>query len=222
MFGDLTFWEVFPYYLKYLELLSAIVGTLMLYKYKHTYLKYFLILLWYTALNEFLGTYIRNYQEANDLTVNNKIIFNIYNTINFVVLLIIYRHFIQSKNFKKWILGFIATYLISLFIFGFYENYLEVGQSAAYIVGEVFLVITIAYYFFKIFNSDKILNVQKSLLFWISVGLLLFHIGGIPFAVVKNYYAEIPNLKYMFYGKFILIAILYSLYTIGFIWSEKE
>ena len=222
MFDGLEFWYVFRDSLRYLELLSAIIGTLMLYKYKHTYLKYFLILLWYTALNEFLGISIVNYQKANDITVNNKIIYNVYNTINFVVLLMIYRHYIQSEKFKKWILGFIASYLITVIIFGFYENYLVVSQSAAYIVGASFLVITIAYYFFEVFNSDKVLNIQKSLLFWISVGLLLFHIGSIPFAVVSNYYAFIPDLRYMFYAKWVLIFILYFLYIIGFIWSEKE
>ncbi len=222
MFGVLTFWEFFQNSLRYLELLSAIVGTLMLYKYKHTYLKYFLMLLWYTVLNEFLGEFVADYQKTNDLPINNLIIFNIYNTINFVVLLLLYKHYIQSKAFKKWIVGFIITYLISLIVFGFYENYLVISQSAAYIVGASFLVITIAYYFIEIFNSDKILSIQKSLLFWISIGLLLFHIGSIPFAVVRNYYAFIPDLRYMFYAKFILIAILYSLYIIGFIWSDKE
>lgn len=222
MFEDLTFWQIFRISLRYLELLSAIVGTLMLYKYKHTFLKYFLILLWYTALNEFLGEYISNYQEMNDLTRNNRIIYNIYNTINFVVLLIIYRHYIQSNTFKKCILGFIATYLITLIISGFYENYLIVSQSAAYIVGSSFLVITIVYYFIEILNSDKVLNIQKSLLFWISVGLLLFHIGNIPFAIVSNYYADLPDLIYMFYAKFVLIAVLYSLYILGFVWSDKE
>lgn len=216
MFEDLSFWSLFRMSLRYLELLSAIIGTLMLYKYKHTFLKYFLILLWYTALNEFLGAYI------TDLDINNLIIYNIYNTINFVVLLLIYKHYIQSKIFKKWIVGFIVTYLITLIISGFYENYLVVGQSIAYIVGASFLVITISYYFIEILNSDKVLNIQKSLLFWISVGLLLFHIGSIPFAVVSNYYAYIDDLKYMFYVKFVLIAILYSLYIIGFLWSNKE
>ncbi|MCF6278994.1 MAG: hypothetical protein L3J14_01460 [Flavobacteriaceae bacterium] len=222
MFEDLSFWSLFRMSLRYLELLSAIIGTLMFYKYKHTFLKYFLILLWYTALNEFLGKYIIDYQLENNLTGNNRIIYNIYNTINFVVLLLIYKHYIQSKTFKKWIVGFIATYLISLIISGFYENYLVVGQSTSYIVGASFLIISIAYYFIEILNSDKVLNIQKSLLFWISVGLLLFHIGSIPFAVVSNYYASIPDLKYMFYVRFVLIAILYSLYIIGFIWSEKE
>lgn len=221
MFEDLNFWSLFRISLRYLELLSAIIGTLMLYKYKHTFLKYFLILLWYTALNEFLGAYIVNYQKTNNLEVNNQIIYNIYNTINFVVLLLIYKHYIQSKTFKKWIVGFIITYLIIFVIYGFYENYLVVGQSIAYIVGASFLIITIAYYFIEILNSDKVLNIQKSLLFWISVGLLLFHIGSIPFRIVSNYYAT-PDLKYMFYTKFVLIAILYSLYIIGFIWSDKE
>lgn len=222
MFEDLTFWEAFRIFLRYLELLTAIIGTLMLYKYKHTYLKYLLILLWYAVLNQFIGRCLVAYQIENDLTKNNLILYNIYYTINFVILLLIYKHYIQSKIFKKWILGFIATYLIALIIFGFYENYLTVGQTTAYIIGASFLVITIAYYFIEILNSDKVLNIQKSILFWISVGLLLFHIGSIPFAIVSNYYAFIDDLKYMFYAKFVLIAILYSLYIVGFIWGKKE
>ncbi len=222
MLENLNFWNVFRSSLLYLELLSAIIGTFMLFKYKHTFLKYFLILLWYTVLNEFLGSYIIEYQQKQTLELNNQIIYNIYEVVNFVVLLVIYRYYVHSKIFKKWILFFIMSYLIFVITNGIIHNLTTEGQNIPFIVGSFYLIISITYYFIEILNSEKVLYVQKTLLFWISVGLFLFHIGSIPFKIVENYYAKTSDFKNMFYAKFILIAILYICYIIGFIWSDKK
>lgn len=219
---NFDFWNVFRTSLRYIELISVIIGTLMLYKYKHTFLKYFLVLLWYTVLNEFLGVFVAEYQLKHNLTQNNLFIYNIYAIVNFVVLLLIYWHYIHSKIFKKTIVFFITSYLISIIIDGFIKNPLTEGQNITYLLGSFYLIISIAFYFIEILNSEKVLYVQKTLLFWISIGLFLFHIGNIPFSIMENFYANIPDFKNMFYAKFILIAILYICYIIGFIWSDKK
>ena len=70
---------------KYVELLSAIVGTIYFYKYRNTSLKYFLFMLWYITLTEFIGSYA---SENNVLVFfdKNGIDFNhwMYNTLYFV------------------------------------------------------------------------------------------------------------------------------------------
>ncbi len=85
----------------YSELISAIVGTIYLYKYKNTYLKYFLLLLWYITVTELIGGYIVEnkilvYIDENGL-VYNKWLHNIRRFVTFIILYYIYFKLLQTK-----------------------------------------------------------------------------------------------------------------------------
>ncbi|WP_165605831.1 hypothetical protein [Flavivirga aquatica] len=80
----------------------------------------------------------------------------------------------------------------------------------------------IAFYFTEILNTNKVLYVDKNLLFWISIGLLLYHIGKIPTRIMRNYYEEIPNFENIFIAESILSIIMNICFIIGFICSEKD
>ena len=57
---------------KYSELIAAIIGTIYFSKYKNTSLKYFLFLLWYITLTEFLGWYSMKYGGIKELLFINE------------------------------------------------------------------------------------------------------------------------------------------------------
>jgi len=211
--------EILRSFTLYIELITAITGSIFYYKYKNTYLKYFLFLLWYIVLNEFLGFYTRVYLE-----MNNSRIYNIYYIINFTFLLSIYKHFLQKKLFKTCVKIFIIVYWSTCIINAFYENFLEVAQIVPYIIVSSFLIISILLYFVEILQSERILNINKELLFWISIGLLLFHIGYIPYKIVQKFYdsiasANLENLRSLFFS---LILILNICYITGFIWRQPS
>ncbi|EDP95780.1 hypothetical protein KAOT1_05232 [Kordia algicida OT-1] len=133
-----------------------------------------------------------------------------------------YKHFIQRKLFKKYIKIFIIVYWITCIINSFYENFLEVAQVVPYIIVSSFLIISILMYFIEVLQSERILNINRELLFWISIGLLLFHIGYIPYKIVQKFYdsiasANLENLRSLFFS---LILILNICYITGFIWSQ--
>ena len=74
-------------------------------------------------------------------------------------------------------------------------------------------------YFSELLQSDKILNINKSIYFWISLGVLLFNIGFIP----VNIFAEFIS----FNGVFNIVAIFLNVlmagcFITGFIVSKKE
>ncbi|AXG71379.1 hypothetical protein KORDIASMS9_03636 [Kordia sp. SMS9] len=201
----------------YAEIVTAIIASIYYYKYKKSPLKYFLILLWYVAINESFGYYL-----SITSIESNAVIFNIYHIINFTALLLIYRQFIENKIYKKYIIYFIFTYLISVIINGFYENYLEFSQTIPFVIASCFLIISILFYFIEILKSERILQVSKNILFWISIGLLLYHIGYSPYKLIRRYEVlssiEDTSLRSLFFS---LILILNISYIIGFVYGDK-
>jgi len=218
MNGDnLTFIQILRDLAVYSEYISAIVSIIFYYKCKNTPLKYFVFLLIYIGLNEYLG-----FQFKENGIRYNKIIYNIYNVISFSYLFLLYRSYLNNKKRRKIILYFILVYIISFIINGFYQNYLKQSQTVPYLIASVFLIISVVFYFIQILNSEKVLKVNKNLLFWISVGLFLFYIGIIPFRIIVNSFSNSTALNYLFSIKFILVIAMNLCFIIGFIWSNKE
>ena len=199
------------------QLFAAIAGTIFYAKYKRTFLRYFLVLLWYTVLNELLGIFIRD-----NISSHNAIVYNIYYVINFSLLFLIFKNHLLSKVYRKWSLLFLLIYLISFSINGFFENYIVEFQSFPYIIAACSLIIIIAFYFIEILNSTRVLNVKKNLLFWISIGLLIYYIGNIPFRILRNYYSNSTDLSILFLINIVLTIIMNFCFIIGFIWSDKK
>ena len=213
--------------IKYSVLIAVITGTIYYYKYKHTYLKYFLLLLWYIAFTEFFGDYILNndiliYTDENGKKYNLWIV-NLLYTIFFPVIFYIYLKEIKNNKYRLWIKIFLIGYLIiSVMNWYILQNFLTEWSELPFIIGSFSTMVTIIFYFIELLKSDKVAIFHRTLLFWISVGLLLFHAGSIPFTIKINGYALIPGTHQLFLIMYVLAIIMYSTFTFGFIWSKKE
>ena len=80
-------------------------------------------------------------------------------------------------------------------------------------------MITVLIYFSELLQSDEIFNLKKSMVFWISLGVLLFNIGFIPVDIIAEFIS--------FSGVFRIIALILNLlmlacFIAGFIVSKKE
>ncbi len=203
---------------KYVELITVITGTVYLYKYKHTVLKYFLMYLWYSVLTDFLGKWYITHTEHT----HNHIIYNFYYLITFCFLLLLYRKLVAYKNHKKWILYFTVLYFFSFFLNLFYQDYYTQIQAIPFIIGAISLVISIVFYFQEVLNSNEVLNIFKNLIFWISVGLLIYYIGKIPARIVTNHWSEFKHYKIIYALTHILNIIMNLFFIIGFICSKEE
>jgi len=219
--------DTFRILVPFSELLAAIIGTIYFYKYKHTSLKYFLYLLWYITLTEFTGWYASEYDvlgffDANEIHYNHWL-YNLLYLFFFNVVLIIYLKSIRKISHKFWIKIFIITYIsVSIINWSFIQSFVFEMSELPWVTGSIFLIITIIFYFIQLLKSDKIIVFHKNLLFWISIGLLLFHTGTIPFSMGYNIYALIPGIHKLFLIIYILAIIMYLIFTFGFIWSKKE
>ncbi len=200
----------------YVEIITAIIASFYFYKYKNSYLKYFLIYLWYIAINEAIGKY-----SSDVLEMYNLIIYNIYLLISFPFLFSIYWNFLKDKKYKKIVIIFAIIYIIAFTVNGlFFENYSKDLVTYPFIMASCFLIFTVIFYFIEILNSEKVLNVTRDLLFWISVGVILFNIGVIPWVITLKHYSE--NFALMNTLLQVLILILNICYIVGFICSHKK
>ena len=213
--------------IKYTELFAAILGTIYYYKYKKTYLKYFLYLLWYITFTEFFGDLmIKNnfliYIDQNGIKYNIWIV-NLLYSVFFPMLFFIYYNSIENKKYKLLIKLFLISFiLVSIINWIFFQNFTLEWSELPYIFGSLTMIITIIFYYIELLKSDKIILFHRTLLFWISVGLLIFLAGNIPFIIKINGYALISGVHQIFLIMYILAIIMYLTFAFGFIWSKKE
>jgi hypothetical protein len=202
----------------YVEIIAAIIGSIYFYKYKNSYLKYFLVFLWYIVFNEIYGKYI-----ADVLDGNNFGLYNIYMVINLLFLLSIYWNKLKKSSNKKLIVLFAISFITVCIVNYPFQDYTIDFAALPFIVGSSLLIFAIILYFIEILNSEKVLYTTRDLLFWISFGILLFNVGAIPCIVARTYYFETFHLNFGFLNTLYLslIFILNICYIIGFICSHK-
>lgn len=219
--------ETFRTFTLFSELAAAITGTIFYYKYKHTNIKYFLIVLWYISITEFTAWYAAEnnvllfYDEKG--TKYSLWMYNLLYLIFYPVVLYIYYKVITNIRLKKWILAFIITYLTTAIInWSFIQSFIYEWSEIPQVVGSILLAITVIFYFIELLESKNIIIYHRKLLFWISVGLLVYHVTTIPFSLKVTEYALKDNIHSLFLIIWISAAIMYLLFTFGFIWSNKE
>ncbi|RKN02119.1 hypothetical protein D7033_01395, partial [Aquimarina sp. AD10] len=61
------------------QIITAIIGSIFFFKYKNATLKYFLIVLWYIAINDFTGFILKSQFNIDSVTI----LYNIYYLIVF-------------------------------------------------------------------------------------------------------------------------------------------
>ena len=214
----------------YFELIAAIFGTIYYYKYKKTFMRFFLVILWYTILNEFLSYILRTYNieylKAFDINFNGNIytalLYNIYHLINFSFLILLYGHYIQNITLKKIIYICGGAYVVSFFVNMLFQDYISEVQTVPFIIAAITIIACILMYFYQILNSNEVLHVSKNLLFYISIGYLLYLVGILPMRIVRNYFYELPNYQYIYNVGSILSITMNMCFIAGFIWSEKK
>lgn len=221
--------SLFDEYIKnsqlYFYAITIIIALIKYSKYFDTPLKFFPILLMYTFLNELLGYFINNDPTflnpfLKDFFSNTNIMFyNIYNIIFVLYFVYIFWHYSNSKLYKKTILYFGFSFIIIIIINIFLQNFFTKQQILSFVCGSIILIICILLY---LKENNKILRnklIKHSLLFWISIGLLIFFTFYTP---IKIYYC-VTNFENMPLYRIIrrvhlsLICIMYGCFIYGFI-----
>jgi len=215
--------EIIDKVVTYSEILAAVTAGIFFYKYKNSPLKYLLVILWLIVFTEIFSNIIA---EKNFLFYQNKYNFWLYNIMYplwKIMFLTIYCKILSTDVFKKWIKQFIVIYCIALVInWVFLENFLTDLESYSRILGSLLITVSSIFYLIELMRSDKIIIFHKELMFWVSIGLMIFYSSSIPFIIMRSFYSDLAYIHNIFIINYVLATIMYLLFTFGFIWSKKE
>lgn len=147
----------------------------------------------------------------------------IYNTwwiVNSFFYILFFLSKIKSRKKRNIILGFTALLGVYILISGlFFKQYSSVYFVDSWILGQLFVVLTIMMYYTELLKSDAILNIRYSLFFWISIGALIFNIGILPVFVIGELIRFQGIFNYIILGLNIVLSLCF---VTGFIVSKKE
>lgn len=191
-------------------------------KYFDSTFKYLPIIIAYTFLTELLGAYIK-YNEGfqiifiDEQYTNNSIIFNIFDIVIYSYFFYIFWKSIKSQKHKNIIKYGAFLFFIACIINPLIQDFILYPQIYAIAIGSINLILCILMYFYQTKENKNKLPNNRSLLSWISIGLLIFY-TAYPILMLTG--LSYPDLYRKYNLRIILqalICLMYFCFSIGFI-----
>jgi hypothetical protein len=136
----------------------------------------------------------------------------------------LYHKAMKTRSYQKWVLGFLVIFIVSVIINFVWIQPLTVTvpfYSYTFALGAILLIVTIGLFLVEILNSEKILFFKRYLMFWISVGLLVFYAGILPYILSLTFVPHLLRMDSLQIIFFSLNLVMYTCFTVGFIISNK-
>jgi len=224
------------YYLLFIIIFEISAFLLCIYYYKNHKSKAILYLTWFlgfTVFIEIIGSYTVLLDEISFLTSlkgtgfeRNIWIYNIYMIGSFLFYTSFFKWFLNSDKTIKILNGLSVVYAIGSVIYLFVKGgFFEAYSLFTLLAGTALVLLSIFLYYYEIIKGDNLLEINKSLPFYVSLGALFFHICSAPVLIYSIYYRESFNPEFETVFRIVLYGsgfILYSSYIIGFIICSKK
>jgi len=197
----------------YFELAAFIVSVLTWQYLKGTAFRLFPLFLLFIVVVELTGRYM-----ARVVHQNNSWLFNISTTVEFIFYAYIFSLTLRDPAFKKLALRFMVIYPILvllnlLFIQGFIQFH-----SYTVALGNMYMIVLCCLFFYELLLHPLEGELRKVPMFWISTGILFFHLGDLSFDLLFNLLKNEATGKEFFTSiNNNLILILYSCFIIAFL-----
>ncbi len=208
------FRNILPFFI----FLVAVIGLLKWDDVKKTYWKYFILYLLIIAL----GEYIRFFE----LKISTIQTILIQLTVPIEFLFFFWLFYKNSQKKLPIVIGGAIIYTIAFLTETFLVDTMKSNyfMSLSYSIGNVILLIFILQYFYKLIYSDRILNFYQERMFWVSLGLLVFFLGTLPYFGLYNLMlTKYFNLLVIYtWLEIFLNYAMYLLFAASFIWGEKQ
>ncbi|MDQ0783944.1 hypothetical protein [Chryseobacterium sp. W4I1] len=136
----------------------------------------------------------------------------------FFLYLLYYFRLIYLPLLKKIQLILLAIFIINIGVMFYIEDDLLHHFSFSMLYTDILLLMfSIILFLYQTFNSDKILELNNYLPFWISVSLLILFIGSIPILYFRTTVSE----HIYFFILFILNLISNGILILGLVWNQQ-
>ncbi|MGZ8550890.1 MAG: hypothetical protein ACXWV2_09520 [Chitinophagaceae bacterium] len=205
------------------ELLACLSGFANWKKIRGSYWEYFPFYLAIIFLSEVIGEYAGYRLHWVKFNLSWYRFFVI--PFQFLFFYWLFWKYFSGDTVKTWVLAGLLIYLLSWILESAFLAGVETTfYSFTYLAGNVVLLVLVIVFFAKFMRSDEILNYKQSMMFWVSVGLLVFYLMSLPLyglwnTLVYNYYD-------FFNDYWIAITLfnymMYLLFTIAFIWGRPK
>ncbi len=203
--------------LVFLEIVCAITATICLRKYKHSATKWIVVYLWTVCIIELLPTI------SPDLKVENVFLYNMLGIVEFSTLSYIFYKEINTAFFKKVVFTSIMIFALIL-SYNIWATHFQknVFYNIAFGCSSLLISLYCCFYFYYVARTEKILHLYRTLLTWICIGLLVYHLCNLPITVLNNLLDVIDQDVSVLIILAICGSIMYICFIIGFLWSKKR
>ena len=166
------------------EIVAAITGTIYITRYrKEKWSRYLVIFLWITIFMELTlgwlpaGVYYLDIFDFLKGTIleENIWVYNVYDIVSFMFYFAFFSSLRELKKVRRLSffvgIGFVVFAIMNLIFSG---SFFIEPSSLNFLLGSIFLLFHIIYFFFQILQSEKILDFYKLVFFYVAVGTLIF------------------------------------------------
>jgi hypothetical protein len=223
----------FRYLVYLLEAVGAISG---LYYYKKNptdksvgFFAYFLLVTYLVETIGWIPTIIYRWEELhflkNGFWYKNFWLYNPYILLSFICYIYYFSKNIKNRKAVKQINRFLILYtVICILNFILTEVFFTTTSIVTYVLGSIFLVGVIFYYYFEVLLSSKILYIKREISFYISFVALLNFLCTAPIMIYFKYFTE-KSPGFVELSTWVLVGInifMYSSYSIAFLWLANK
>lgn len=191
----------------FFEIASLLLSLIFINKFKSKQYYFFISYLIFAIIADFIGGLIT---ESSDAWV-----FNIYTFFEYSSVAGIY-YFLNKNTFSKKVIFYMSIIFYCIYAFSFIYTPL---QRYTVIVLHFFVLPFLFLYFQELLNSKKIINYKKELFFWITVGLLIYYLGTLPFITLS--FIEQLQTKVLYTIPGVIVVIMHLIFIGNLIWLRK-
>ncbi len=222
------------------EAMAALSGLVCFNKYKHTVARYFIFFLVFLTVCDFISGYTWLVDPGKlfdfligTLVEKNYWLSTLYWKIGAIIFFAFYFYqIIKNKRFKvtlKYSTISFFTFSLLYIIFHWQAFFVSFFPIIS-VLGAIIIFMCTSFYFFEILQSDKILNINKSLNFYISFAIFIWWLIITPIVFYDNYtFYEVgvdkEDLNYIILRRYIYLfsnIFMYSTFTFALIWCKPQ
>ncbi|MBL1221711.1 hypothetical protein JET18_12745 [Chryseobacterium sp. L7] len=199
------------------SVISIAVMIVMALKFSKIGKENFFFILGYFVLS-LIDIFCYFYFKATDKSTEIFFVIGLLMVVFFLYLLYFFQ-LIYLPVLKKMQLAILIIFLINIGVRFYIEDDLLHHFSFNLLYVDILLLLfSIILFLYQTFNSDKILDLNNYLPFWISVALLILFIGSIPIL----YFRTTVSQNIYFFILFMLNLISNGILMLGLIWNKQE
>lgn len=218
----MSFLEILRHSVRGIEILALVVGLFYTSSSSPKNVRSFVVFIGGIVIIELVGWYLYEYK----LYQQNVWFYKYFGfPFQYIFLFTFFCKILFPTKWYKWVIVLVSIYIISLIV----ENNLlnrsgYAWMSISFTIANVLLLVLVITYIYQLAISDQIIEFKTNPIFWFSVGIFIYYLGGFPFYGMFNYlYYNFPKLHLIYYEIVMgLSCLMYVFFIIGFLWQRRN